>query len=405
MNYLAIAWRNIWRNKKRTLITVAAVFVAVFLSTFMTSMQEGTYAKMTENIVKFYSGYLQIQNPKYWESKSINDVFKPGDKLYNSINSVPEVTYYVPRLESYTLISSGDYTRGGALIGIDPEKENRLTGLSKWVAQGSYLKPGDDGALVAVNLAKHLNVHLGDTVILISQGYHGASAAGLYPVKGILKFPSPELNNFGIYLSIDKARDFFSAPGMVTSIALMVDKYNDVDKAKKHLIAALGKNYRVMTWSEMNPELVQMIEGDRAGGVVMKAILYIVIAFGIFGTVIMMVAERRRESGIMIAVGMQKIRLSTILFYETILLGFIGVISGFALCFPFIAYLVNHPIPLPSQVAQVYETFGIEPAMFFSMIPRVFVNQALTIFVITIIISFYPVIKTINLKPVNAIRG
>ena len=403
--YIKIAWRNIWRNKRRTIITVAAVFVAVLLSTFMTSMQEGTYSKMIDNVVKFYSGYIQIQNPEYWESKSINDIFEPDDQLRNSIASVPEVTYYVPRLESFTLISSGDYTKVGALIGIDPEKENKLTGLSKWVAQGDYLKPDDDGILIAVNLAKHLNIHLGDTAILISQGYHGASAAGLYPVKGILKFPSPELNNFGVYLSINKARDFFSAPDMTTSIALMVDNYNHVDKAKHLLVGKLGNKYKVMTWSEMQPQLVQMIEGDRAGGIVMKAILYIVIAFGIFGTVIMMVSERKRESGIMIAVGMRKVRLSIILFFETLLLGFIGVISGFALSLPFISYLVRNPIPLPEKLAEAYEKFGIEPAMYFSMMSKVFVNQAITVLIITIIISFYPVIKTFNLNPVNAIRG
>ena len=330
MNYLSMAWRNIWRNKKRTVITVAAVFVAVFLSTFMTSMQEGTYSKMIDNMVKFYSGYLQIQNPAYWKSKSINDVFQPTHSLNDVINSIPDVTYSVPRLESFSLISSGNYTRGGAVIGIDPEKENKLTGLSKWVDQGSYLKPGDDGLLIAVNLAKHLNVNLGDTVILLSQGYHGASAAGLYPVRGILKFPAPDLNNFGVYLTLGKASEFFSTGGQITSIAMMVDRPSDVEKVKKDLMSQLDGQYRVMTWKEMNPELVQMIEGDRAGGIVMKAILYIVIGFGIFGTVIMMVSERRRESGIMVAVGMHKKRLSLILFIETILLGVTGVIAGFA---------------------------------------------------------------------------
>ena len=405
MNYLSMAWRNIWRNKKRTVITVAAVFVAVFLSTFMTSMQEGTYSKMIDNMVKFYSGYLQIQNPAYWKSKSINDVFQPTHSLNDVINSIPDVTYSVPRLESFSLISSGNYTRGGAVIGIDPEKENKLTGLSKWVDQGSYLKPGDDGLLIAVNLAKHLNVNLGDTVILLSQGYHGASAAGLYPVRGILKFPAPDLNNFGVYLTLGKASEFFSTGGQITSIAMMVDRPSDVEKVKKDLMSQLDGQYRVMTWKEMNPELVQMIEGDRAGGIVMKAILYIVIGFGIFGTVIMMVSERRRESGIMVAVGMHKKRLSLILFIETILLGVTGVIAGFAFSLPVLAYFVAHPIPLPGELAQAYVTYGIEPVMFFSMMPKVFVNQAVTIFIITLIISFYPVLKIINLKAVNAIRN
>ncbi len=400
-----MAWRNIWRNKKRTMITVAAVFVAVILSTFMSSMQEGTYSKMIDNVVKFYSGYIQIHHSGYWESKSINDIYEPDNELINVIKAVPEVTFYVPRLESFSLISSGENTRGGALIGIDPVREDRLTELSKWVNEGEYLTPGDDGILIAVNLAKHLNLHLGDTVILLSQGYHGASAAGLFPVRGFLKFPSPQLNNYGAYVSIEKAREFFSAPGMVTSMVLLADDYANVAKAKRHLVSNLGEKYKAMTWDEMQPEIVQMIEGDRAGAVIMKAILYIVIGFGILGTIIMMVSERKRESGIMIAVGMQKYRLERILFYETLLIGLAGVIVGFLLSIPFIAYFVYHPIPFPSELAEAYEIFGLEPSMYFSMMPKVFVNQVLTVLIITLMISLYPVFKIANLNLVNAIRG
>ncbi len=405
MNNLVIAWRNIWRNKKRTLITVAAVFIAVLLSTFMSSMQEGTYSKMIDNVVKFYSGYIQIHHPKFWDSKSINDIYQPNDTLYSILKSVPEVTLYVPRLESFSLLSTGENTRGAVLIGIDPEKENQLTGLSKWVIEGKYLNnPGDDGLLLAANLAEHLNVKIGDTLILLSQGYHGASAAALCPVRGIVKFPSPQLNDFA-YLHIQKARDFFSAPGMVTSLAIMVDKYHHVESAKYHLVEQLGKNYSGMTWNEMQPEIQQMIEGDRAGGVIMKAILYIVIGFGIFGTIIMMVAERRRESGIMVAIGMRKFKLELIMLYETILIGLSGVITGFLFSIPFIAYFVYHPIPLPEKVAEAYETFGLEPAMYFSMMPRVFVNQAITVLVITMFIAIYPVFKIAKLELVKALRG
>ena len=143
-------------------------------------------------------------------------------------------------------------------------------------------------------------------MILLSQGYHGATAAGLFPVRGILKFPSPDLNNFGAYIDIRMAQDFFSMPGMVTSTAILVNNYSDVTTVKNELETKLQNSYSIMTWDEMQPEIVQMIEGDRAGAVIMKAVLYIVVGFGILGTIIMMVAERKRESGITVAIGMQK---------------------------------------------------------------------------------------------------
>jgi ABC-type lipoprotein release transport system permease subunit len=406
MNNLSFAWRNLWRNKRRTSITVTAVVVAVLMSTCMSSMQEGTYSKMIDNVVKFYSGYLQIHNVNYWESKSINDVYEPDDDFYNVLDSIKDIVHYVPRVEYYTLISTGENTKGGVIIGIDPENEDKLSGLSKWVSKGNYLKNNDNGILIAINLAKNLNVNIGDTLILLSQGYHGATAAGLFPVKGFLKFPSPDLNNFGAYIDIRKAQDFFSMPGMVTSIAIMVNNYSDVAAVKVELENKLDNNYDIMTWDEMQPEIVQMIEGDRAGAVIMKAVLYIVVGFGILGTIIMMVAERKREAGITVAIGMQKRKLQYVMFYETLFMGLLGVFFGFLLSVPIIIVLMHNPIPLPGgEISEAYEKFGFEPVIYFGAQSRVFVNQVITVFTISLLISLYPVFKIKNLRVANALRA
>ena len=405
MNYFKIAWRNIWRNKTRTIITVLAIVVAVFLSTVMTSMQEGTYSKMIDNMVKFYSGYLQIHQPDYWENKTINNTFVPSDSLLDIINSTPGVTSIAVRLESFTLLSTGDETKGAALIGIDPVKEDQLTNLSHWIDTGTYLNADDDGILVAVNLAKNIKAKVGDTLILISQGYHGASAAGLFPVKGILKFASPQLNNFGAYIEINHAREFFSADHLATSAVIMIDNGKKTHAVKKALKNKLGSQYSVMTWDEMQPELKQMIQADRSGGIVMKAILYLIIGFGIFGTVIMMISERKRELGVMVAIGMQKTRLATIMLVETVYIGMVGIILGFAISLPIIATFVNHPIPLPAEAAEAYETFGLEPAMFFSGESIIFIRQIAIVFILTIIIGLYPVVKAIKLKLSSSLRG
>ena len=404
MNNLLFAWRNLWRNKRRTTITVTAIVVAVLMSTCMSSMQEGMYSKMIDNVVKFYSGYLQIHHNNYWESKSINDVYKPDERFYTVLDNVKDIVHYVPRVESFSLISTGENTKGGAIIGIDPELEDKLSELSKWIHKGEYLKKDDDGILVAVNLAKNLKINIGDTLILLSQGYHGATAAGLFPVRGILKFPSPDLNNFGAYIDIRMAQDFFSMPGMVTSTAILVNNYSDVTTVKNELVTKLQNSYSIMTWDEMQPEIVQMIEGDRAGAVIMKAVLYIVVGFGILGTIIMMVAERKRESGITVAIGMQKRKLQTVMFYETLYMGLLGVFLGFLLSVPVILVLLHNPIPLPGETSEVYEIFGFEPVIYFGAQARVFVNQVITVFAISLLISLYPVIKIKNLKVANALR-
>lgn len=400
-----MSWRNLWRNRKRTLITATAVTMAVLLSTLMSSMQEGTYSKMIDNVVKFYSGYIQIQHPDYWDTRSINNSFEPADSLFETIGQIKGITLDIKRMESFTLISSGENTKGCALIGIDPEGEDKITKLSNWVAEGEYLSPDDDGMLLATNLAKNLEVTVGDTLVLISQGYHGASAAALVPIRGILRFPAPEMNNLGAYITLEQAGHFFSTGDQVTSVVLMLDSYREVAKVARELRVQLGEEYNVMTWDEMQPDLVSMIEGDRAGAVVMKGVLYLVVGFGILGTIIMMMSERRKEMGVMVAIGMKKLRLQTILAFETIFVGLLGVMIGFIISLPVILIMVHHPFPLPGELAEAYETFGIEPYMYFSMIPRVFVNQVVTIFIITLFITLYPILQIYHMNVLKAFRG
>ncbi len=402
---MKLAWRNLWRNKRRTLITVASVFFGVLLSTFMTSMQEGTYSKMIDNVVSFYSGYIQIHHPGYWENKTIDYTFAPDDTLEQALKSNPAIKSFIPRLESFTLMSYKDNTKGAALIGIDPEKENQMSRLSTWIEKGSYLKAGDNGILLCINLAKNLGITLGDTLVLFSQGYHGVTAAGLFPVRGILKFPAPTMNNLGGYIDIQAARDFFSVPGGCTSLVLMTHDYSIVGQLKRRLAEQLGKKYEIMTWDEMDPVTRNMIDADRAGAYIAKGILYALIGFGIFGTVIMMIAERRKEMGIMIAIGMQKGTLGKVLFYETLLVGLTGVMAGFIVSFPFIWYLVYHPVPITGKAAEAYVQLGFEPAMYFSAQWFVFARQLLIVFLLTLVVYLYPLLRIFRLKLIKALHS
>jgi ABC-type lipoprotein release transport system permease subunit len=405
MRKISMAWKNLWRNKRRTLITVASIFFGVLLSTIMSSMQDGTYGNMIDMSVKLSSGYLQIQHPEYQNNKSINNVFTPSDKFLNSFDDIKEITSTSKRLESFALLSSGPNTRGGAVVGFEPAKDKETSNLQNWITEGEFLESGDRGVLVTYNISKHLNIGINDTIILISQGYHGVTAAGLYPVKGILEFSTPQMNSIGVFMDIKLAQEYYSAPDMITSLMIMVNDYTDVAQVERKLKHLANGNYNVLNWQELNPEVVQFIDSDKAGGIIMKAILYIVIGFGIFGTIIMMVAERRRELGVMIAVGMQRFKLSMVLLYETIFIGIVGVLAGFVVSIPAILMLVNNPIRLPDELAEAYVQYGFEPYMFFGTAPSVFINQVITIFIITLIIALYPVFKIKNLKLTKSLRG
>lgn len=395
---MKIAWRNLWRNKRRTIITVSSIFFGVIFSALMGSMQEGSYQKMIENVVKFYAGHAQIQHAKYPDQESINNSFVPSDSLMTLLKRIGGIHEIVPRLESFALASTGNKTEGILVMGVDPEMEDRMSELSNKIIKGEYFSK--DGTLVGKELAQNLELGVGDTLVMISQGYHGVSAFGKYPVKGIFSHPNPELNRRLVYMPLPEAQYFFQAFGNVTSLALIGKSQKAIDNALPQIKSMLNDDRVLRTWQEMFPSVLQQIESDRATALIMKLILYLVIGFGILGTVVMMMAERQHEFSVMIAVGMYRSKLALMLLTEILWIGVMGVISGFLGTLPVISWFVNHPIPITGQAGDWMKNLGFEPFMFFAWDISVFLQQVLVVFILTSLVSLYPFIRAFKISPV-----
>jgi ABC-type lipoprotein release transport system permease subunit len=410
--YISLAWRNLWRNKKRTLIASASVFFAVLLALLMRSMQTGYYNYMIESSVKTYTGYIQVHGKDYWEKRSLEESMVLDEDKINKVKSIDGVTHTVRRLETFALLAHEKVTKVAQIVGIDPEAENELTSLKDKLVKGIYLNNNSKGILLAQGLAELMNADVGDTIVIYGQGYHGVTAAELVPVQGIVKFTLPEQNKSFSYLSIPYAQWIFSAPDRITSLSVMinnpkkVDEINDkVENLFNHLGEKTINNYEVMTWRELSPDLVQAIQIDNAQGIIMLGILYLVIAFGVFGTIMMMTAERVKEFGILISVGMKKSKLFLVTTLETIFISFIGVIAGALISFPIILYLVKNPIPLTGDYAEAILAWGFEPILPFAIYPGMFLAQILTVLVIALLSGLYPINFVRKLKPVEAMRG
>ena len=149
--------------------------------------------------------------------------------------------------------------------------------------------------MIGDGLAKYLQLKLGDTLILLGQGYHGSTAAGQYPIQGIFHFPLEQMNNTLVYLYLPDAQSLFGAPGRLTSISIMLRQPDDIDATTRFLEQSLDSTREVMQWPAMNKSLVQEIQGDNAGGIIMLGILYMVVAFGVFGTILMMTIGKKKR--------------------------------------------------------------------------------------------------------------
>jgi ABC-type lipoprotein release transport system permease subunit len=425
---------------------------------------------MFRNVIESYTGYIQVQNEDFKDNPTVDNAFtlspEIGQKLLNDKNVVDAV----PRFESFALASSGSLTKGVLVMGIDPEKESLLSNvrgrlvkyrlsseaidklkksrlpesvkikLDKYKEESystggilqldlgiknsdsastmsiirretsfinSYISIGKKEALIGYRLARYLNLTIGDTLVLIGQGYHATTAAGKYRVAGIVRMPTSDIDNKIVYLPVDVCQELYNASGMLTSLALSIE--DNSDKKIKRMVQSLGREIpsplRLIEWREMNALLINQMESDNKSGGVMVAILYLVIAFGVFGTVLMMTIERKREFGVLVAIGMQKSKLAAIISIEMIYIGLLGIVSGIAVAFPAILIGQYNPIRLSGQYAKVYENYGMEPVMPFMPVDSYFLWQSLIVALIVVISIIYPVRKIYKMNLVNSLKA
>lgn len=403
---ITLAWRNLWRNRKRTLITMSSVFFAVVLAILFFSMEQGSYERMIENLVRYSTGYIQVQDVLYHEEPSIDYAMLYDDEIKALLERhQAQIAVYVPRLQNFALVATENSTRGSLVMGIDPDRERQLNDLTDNIVAGSYLAPNDQGLLVGEGLAAILKVNVGDTLVLLGQGFQGATAAGKFPVTGIVDLKVPELNNNVIYMALPAAQWFYGADDRVTSLVIMPENPRRTRQLAQALLAEIDREwYNVLTWEQMLEDLLTLMKFDLMGTMVMMLILYVVISFGLFGTILMMLIERRREFGLLFSLGMKRKQLALICFMESVFIALAGALLGIAGAIPIVTWFHHHPIRVGGGLAATFEDFGFEPLLPFSADPSVFYSQALLVMSLAILIGLFPVYKVFRLKIMDVKR-
>lgn len=402
---LKLAWRNIWRNKRRTLITAAMIFMAVILATLMQSVQRGVYDRNIDNLVSYSTGYIQVNADGHHEDMTLETSVEYSPELVEQIKSVEGVRDVLPKIENVGLSATEKTSKETLVFAIDPQKESDATGLHNKVKEGTYLTADSDGVLIGMGLAKRLNVQVGDTLVLLSIGYRETSANGLFPISGIVELASPELDKRVMYMPVKAAQHLFLLDNRVSSISVLLDDKRSFKSIAENIQQKLGDEYEVLDWQELVPELAQLAEGDKTSGSMFMFVLYIIISFGVFGTVLMMLAERKREFGVVTAIGMKRRMLSIVVVLENLIISFLGAVLGMVLAVPLVYWLKSKPVSLAGDAKEAYEKLGFEPVITADFYSDVFIGNATLVFVIALLLSLYPLFKILNLKPIEYLRS
>jgi putative ABC transport system permease protein len=401
--FITLAWRNIWRNKRRSIISIGSVLFAVLFAITADSFERGSYEMMIRNMVRFSTGYIQIQDVLYDDEPSIDNSLLYDEELLGVIEGFGDrISYTVPRIHGFALAATDSKTRGVQVMGIDPESEDRFNNLSDNLTEGSYLIDGEDAVILAEGLAGILGLGVGDTLIMIGQGFQGASAAGMYPVTGIVRLAVPEINNNAVYMPLSTAQWFYASDDRISALIVMPENPRRTSQITRQLNEELDSEWYVaLPWQHMLQDLLRMMQLDRAGSQLIIFILYIVIGFGLFGTILTMMLERIREFAMLLSLGMKRLQLATICLLEAIFMSFIGVIAGIMITFPFVFYFNRNPIPLSGELAGMMDDYGFEAVLPTSIEPSIFITQAVTIFIIALLIGSYPAYKAFKLDLIH----
>ncbi len=398
-----LAWKNIWRNRRRTIITISAIAFAVLFAVMMRSMQQGMEEQMLESIVKNNMGYIQVHSKGFWDEQTLDNGFYSDDIALDEILALTEVIAIDKKLETGTLSSTGNISRGTFVMSYDQSQEipEKITNN---ITAGKFPEAGNSEILMGEDLAEYLNASLGDTIIFLGQGYQGATAAGLYTLSGTIDLHMPELNRVIAYMTMEDLQWHISAPNLLTALLIDVKHPDKLEETKAQIQDIVGDNYEVMTWYDMDPELKQTLDTSQAKGYIMNFILYMIITFVMFGTILMATQERKYELGVLLAIGMKKWKSMLMVVIENIIINMIGVIIGIAIVAPIAYYFNTNPIIIQGEQAELMEGYGFEAVIPFSVDPTIALNHGTIVLVLSVILLIYPIMSIRKLKPVEAMK-
>ncbi len=404
-----LAWRNIWRNKRRSFITVLAVTFAVMLSVAMRSLQMGTYDVNIKRAVGLFSGYLQIQKVGYQKNPSLRKGFPYTPQITKILKAIPAMKGFTPRLIGDGLISSPEDSTslGVAIIGLVPQQERRVASLITKVNQGRFFQSDSSNEIViGYKLLKNLKAEIGDEVVILAQAFDGSLGNLKFKIVGTVKSGVGDLDRSAVFMGLSTCQDLLSMYGRITMVVIALNDLNDIPPVQKRLQQALqGTDLVVLNWAEIMPELKQAIEMDNIGGILFLAILVIVVAFGILNTMLMSIQERYREFGIVLALGMPNRKLVIMLLWEILFIVIIGLILGNLFAFGINDYIVHHPIIFSgSQYGDIYEEYGFLPRLDSTLRLSIFLHSSLAVLIISVGAVLYPVYKVFKLEPLKGIR-
>jgi putative ABC transport system permease protein len=404
---LRMAWRNLWRHKRRTWLTVGAMIFSNLILVFSISLQFGSYRMMIDNSLKSYTGHMQIQREGYNEEPKMRSSIDAIIPLANEVRQQLGSDTVAARGVAFAMTSSEERSYGLQIIGVEPEYEPNVSTLPGLINRGSYFTDSNaEQIVIGAVLARNLRVDIGDELTLLGSGHDGSFAAGIAIVTGVFESGIADIDRSMAQLPIGYFQNLFGMDDRGHNIIINAADLSQVSLLQHSIKAMLADHDElvVLDWEILQPGLKQAIQADFTSAWFMYGVLIVLVAFSVLNTQLMSVLERTREFGVMMALGVKPARLGSLVITETIVMSGLGLLIGAVLGIVLTWYLSIVGFSYPGM-AEMAERFNLPERMYPSLSLLSILLGPSIVFLFSMLASIYPAIRLFFLQPVAAMRA
>ncbi|HED04876.1 MAG TPA: ABC transporter permease [Candidatus Fraserbacteria bacterium] len=402
---IKLAWRNVWRNRRRSVIIISAIAIGLAGVVVYEALTVGMTTQMVENIVGTSLGDIEIHHRGFQESKTLELAIDNPEQVLRLVRGTEHVSAAAPRVRAQGLVSSARASAGVQILGVDPTAEPAVSTIAHSLVRGRFLAAADEYAIyLGEALAKKLKVGLGRKVVLMAKGLAPGMASNAFRVVGTFQTASPNFDKMTVYIPLAAAQSLLSLEGKISEIAVRIDRQRSLEQVAATLRTKLAPNeYEVLTWKELVPNLVQMTQLWEEWVYLFAFVIYIAMVFGVTNTMLMVISERTRELGIMLALGTRPLRIFRMILIESALMGLVSVALGSAASFGVVWWLSLQGLDLGWFVRGL-SFLGLSRIIYPVLTPSILLISGLSALVATVLAAIWPAWRAVRLEPVEAIR-
>ena len=401
---ITLSWRNVWRNKVRSLVVIGSIILGVWSVIFLLGMVGGMMRSYVDSAIKNEISHIQIHHPQFPVEKENKFYLDNIHELLDEVSDRPGIRFTTQRSISPAMIASSRSSRGIRVCGIIPESEKSVTSLDQKIVEGEYLEENSrNRILVSVRTAEKLKVKIRSKIVLTFQDLEGNITSGAFRIHGLFKSGNNMYDESVVFVRQFDLNRLFGKDSIAQELAIIIDDLDQLDTINNELKEKYDQ-LLVRSYKEIAPELELFQSNIEVAAYIYMVIFMLALIFGIINTMLMAVLERYKELGMLMAVGMNKLRVFMMIVLETIYLGLIGAPIGLILGYITTSYFNKAGLNLFFFSKEGMEQFGMSRLVYPEVEGSMYFGLAIAVAITAVLASIYPAIKAIRLKPVEAIR-